>query len=107
MRLSHDATRFVQSADQEHFEVIDIASRQTVDTFTLGSPGDARAWPCGLAPLCAKWWDPLTNEGGRLTEEALLAGNDGPLPTEGESATSRLWWGSPSRSSSRHATDEN
>lgn len=38
MRLSRDATRFyVQSADQEHFEVIDIASRQTVDTFTLGS----------------------------------------------------------------------
>jgi hypothetical protein len=40
MRLSHDATRFyVQSADQEHFEVIDIATRQTVDTFTLGSAG--------------------------------------------------------------------
>src|SRR5262249_50121846 len=40
VRLSHDATRFyVQSADQEHFEVIDIATRQTVDTFTLGSPG--------------------------------------------------------------------
>jgi len=39
MRLSHDATRFyVESADQEHFEVIDIATRQTVDTFTLGSP---------------------------------------------------------------------
>jgi hypothetical protein len=40
MRLSHDATRFyVQSGDQEHFEVIDIASRQTIGTFTLGSPG--------------------------------------------------------------------
>jgi hypothetical protein len=40
MRLSHDATRFyVQSADQEHFEVIDLATRQTADTFTLGSPG--------------------------------------------------------------------
>jgi len=38
MRLSHDATRFyVQSADQEHFEVIDIATRRTVDTFSLGS----------------------------------------------------------------------
>jgi len=38
MRLSHDATLFyVQSADQEHFEVIDIATRQTIDTFTLGS----------------------------------------------------------------------
>jgi hypothetical protein len=38
MRLSHDATRFyVQSADQEHFETIDIATRRTVDTFTLGS----------------------------------------------------------------------
>jgi len=36
MRLSRDATRFyVQSADQEHFEVIDVANRRTVDTFTL------------------------------------------------------------------------
>src|SRR4029077_12188455 len=36
MHLSRDATRFyVQSADQEHFEVIDVASRQTLDTFTL------------------------------------------------------------------------
>ena len=40
MRLSRDATRFyVQSADQERFEVIDVASRQTLDTFTL-SGGD-------------------------------------------------------------------
>jgi DNA-binding beta-propeller fold protein YncE len=36
VRLSHDSTRlYVQGADQEHFEVVDIASRQTVDTFTL------------------------------------------------------------------------
>src|SRR2546430_2272368 len=36
MRLSPDRTRFyVQSADQEHFEVIDVRSRQTLDTFTL------------------------------------------------------------------------
>ena len=36
MHLSPDATRlYVQSADQEHFEVIDVASRQTLDTFTL------------------------------------------------------------------------
>ena len=40
MRLSADATRFyVQSADQEHFEVVDVASRKTLDTFTL-SDGD-------------------------------------------------------------------
>jgi hypothetical protein len=40
VRLSRDSTRFfVQSADQEHFEVIDVASRQTLDTFTL-SEGD-------------------------------------------------------------------
>ncbi|OLB62793.1 MAG: hypothetical protein AUI11_04120 [Acidobacteria bacterium 13_2_20CM_2_66_4] len=40
MRLSADATRFyVQSADQERFEVIDVASRKTLDTFTL-SEGD-------------------------------------------------------------------
>jgi DNA-binding beta-propeller fold protein YncE len=37
LRLSRDATRFyVQSADQEHFEVIDVASRRTLDTFRLG-----------------------------------------------------------------------
>ena len=36
MHVSRDATRlYVQSADQEHFEVIDVASRQTLDTFTL------------------------------------------------------------------------
>jgi len=41
MRLSSDATRFyVQSADQEHFEVVDVASRTTLDTFTL-SDGNA------------------------------------------------------------------
>jgi hypothetical protein len=35
-RISRDGTRFyMQSADQEHFEVIDVASRQTLDTFTL------------------------------------------------------------------------
>jgi hypothetical protein len=40
VRLSRDATRFfVQTADQEHFEVIDLANRQTIDTFTL-SDGD-------------------------------------------------------------------
>src|SRR5882672_7001303 len=40
VRLSRDRTRFfVQSADQKHFEVIDVASRQTLDTFTL-SEGD-------------------------------------------------------------------
>jgi hypothetical protein len=40
MRLSRDGTRlYVQSADQEHFEVIDVASRRTLDTFTL-SEGD-------------------------------------------------------------------
>src|SRR5262245_33420538 len=36
MRLSRDRSRFfVQSADQEHFEVIDVANRRTLDTFTL------------------------------------------------------------------------
>ncbi len=39
MRLSRDASRFyVQSADQEHFEVVDLTTHQTVDTFTLGEP---------------------------------------------------------------------
>jgi len=36
VHLSRDRTRFfVQAADQEHFEVIDVASRRTLDTFTL------------------------------------------------------------------------
>ena len=36
-RPSRDGTKFyVQSADQEQFEVIDVATRQTVDAFTLG-----------------------------------------------------------------------
>jgi hypothetical protein len=36
VRLSPDRSRFyVQSADAEHFEVVDLASRQSVDTFTL------------------------------------------------------------------------
>ena len=37
MRPSRDGTRlYVQSADQERFEVIDVRNRRTVDTFTLG-----------------------------------------------------------------------
>jgi DNA-binding beta-propeller fold protein YncE len=36
MRLSADRSRFyVQSANQERFEIIDLATRQTLDTFTL------------------------------------------------------------------------
>ncbi|MGD9906861.1 MAG: YncE family protein [Vicinamibacterales bacterium] len=36
VRLSTDKTRFyVQSANQERFEVVDVASRKSVDTFTL------------------------------------------------------------------------
>jgi DNA-binding beta-propeller fold protein YncE len=39
VRLSRDATRlYVQSADQERYEVIDVATRQTIDTFTLSEP---------------------------------------------------------------------
>ena len=36
VRIARDGSRFyVQSADQEHFEVIDVANRQSLDTFTL------------------------------------------------------------------------
>src|SRR4249920_284808 len=44
---------------------------------------------------------------GRLTEEALSAAGalSSPLRQNVESVTSWRWWGSPSRSSSRHATD--
>ena len=39
VRLSQDASPlYVQSADYEHFEAVDVASRQTVDTFTLSEP---------------------------------------------------------------------
>jgi len=38
VRLSPDRTRFyVQSANQERFEVVDVATRRTLDTFTLSS----------------------------------------------------------------------
>jgi len=52
VRISSDRTRFyVQAADQEHFEVIDLATRQTIDTFTL-SEGDkhVRALSYGVDP---------------------------------------------------------
>ena len=40
VRLSPDRTRFyVQSANQEHFEIVDVRKRQSLDSFTLG---DAR-----------------------------------------------------------------
>src|SRR5262249_15667033 len=39
VRLGRDATRlYVQSADMEKYEVIDVATRQTIDTFTLSEP---------------------------------------------------------------------
>ena len=39
VRMSRDQTRiYVQSAAQERFEVIDVATQQTIDTFTLGEP---------------------------------------------------------------------
>ena len=35
-RRSQDATRFyIQNADQEHFEVVDLATRKSIDSFTL------------------------------------------------------------------------
>ena len=38
MRLTPDGKRFyVESADQEHFEVVDAHTRQSLDTFTLSS----------------------------------------------------------------------
>src|SRR2546423_4233158 len=52
VRLSSDRTRFyVQAADQEHFEVIDLTSRQTIDTFTLSeSDKHVRALSYGVDP---------------------------------------------------------
>jgi hypothetical protein len=36
VRRSQDATRFyIQNADQEHFEVVDLATRKSIDSFTL------------------------------------------------------------------------
>ena len=43
VRLSPDRTRFyVQSANQEHFEVVDVRKRQSLDSFTLERPAQAR-----------------------------------------------------------------
>jgi hypothetical protein len=40
VRLSSDRTRFyVQSANQERFEVVDVARRQSIDSFTLSDAG--------------------------------------------------------------------
>jgi hypothetical protein len=45
MRLSADRSRFyVQSANQERFEIVDLATRQTLDTFTL-SEGNRQVRP--------------------------------------------------------------
>jgi hypothetical protein len=36
VRRSQDATRFyIENADQEHFEVVDLATRKSIDSFTL------------------------------------------------------------------------
>jgi DNA-binding beta-propeller fold protein YncE len=42
VRMSPDGTRlYVQNADQEHFEVVDVAGRRSLDAFTLSEPGKA------------------------------------------------------------------
>ena len=47
VRLAPDRTRFyVQSANQERFEVVDVARRQSIDSFTLS---DARRHVRALA----------------------------------------------------------
>ena len=42
VRLSPDRTRFyVQSANQESFEIVDVKKRQSLDSFTLSASGGA------------------------------------------------------------------
>jgi hypothetical protein len=42
VRLSLDGTRlYIENADQEHFEVVDLAARKSIDSFTL-SEGDKK-----------------------------------------------------------------
>jgi hypothetical protein len=49
VRLSSDATRlYVENADQEHIEVVDLATRQSVDAFTL-SEGNRKVRVLGFA----------------------------------------------------------
>ena len=49
VRLSADATRlYVENADQEHIEIVDLATRQSIDTFTL-SEGNKKARVLGFA----------------------------------------------------------
>src|SRR5262245_33708797 len=36
VRLSPDGTRlYIENADQEHLEIVDLATRQSIDSFTL------------------------------------------------------------------------
>lgn len=52
MTLNHDRTRFyVVDVSFEHIEVVDIASRQTLDTFTLSGGGETiRIWGEAIDP---------------------------------------------------------
>jgi hypothetical protein len=48
VRRSQDATRFyIQNADQEHFEVVDLATRKSLDSFTL-SEGNTKVPGAGV-----------------------------------------------------------
>ena len=62
---------------------------------------------CGRGRNAYAHAPPRPGTRGRLTEEALSVGGAlwSPLRQNVESVTSRRWWGSPSRSSSRRATD--
>ena len=52
MILSHDQKRFyVIDATQEHVEVVDIAGRRTIDSFTLSKPNEkVRIWGFNVEP---------------------------------------------------------
>src|SRR5262249_13723760 len=49
VRLASDATRlYIENADQEHIEIVDLGTRQSVDTFTL-SEGNKKVRVLGFA----------------------------------------------------------
>ncbi|HEX7139387.1 MAG TPA: hypothetical protein VF219_16150 [Vicinamibacterales bacterium] len=49
IRLSSDSTRlYIENADQEHIEIVDLATRESIDTFTL-SEGNRKARVLGFA----------------------------------------------------------
>jgi hypothetical protein len=74
---SQDATRFyIQRSDQEHFEVVDIATRKSIDSFTQrGQPESAGAGLRGRSSTARHDADDATrDEAGRPVRDRRAEG---------------------------------